>query len=116
MTRSRLAAAVLMLTLAGAPLRAHDVFHFVGYVLSWDAKRNAVDVLTQEEWDGKMGEYTRHIVLRPDCRVMRLSKEVKRSELKPGVGVIVEAAGVDITDLEGVEIEISYVPPAKKKK
>lgn len=97
-------------------LQAHEVFRFVGVVIKWDAKKQAIDVATREEWDGKVGDYTRHIVLRPDCRVMRLSAEVKRSELKAGLLVVVDAAGVDINDLEGTEIEIRPLPPAKGKK
>ena len=119
MTRYRVAAVVLMLALAGgaAPLGAHDVFRFVGTVIKWDPKKQAIDIRTIEEWDGKVGQYTRHLVLRAECRVMRWSSEVKRSELKAGLLVVVDAAGVDITDLEAVEIEIRVpVPPAKKEK
>jgi hypothetical protein len=48
--------------------------------------------------------------------VRRLSQEVKRSELKVGQYVVVDAAGVDINDLEATEIEIKPLPPPKKKK
>ena len=117
MTRVRLAAAVLMLVLVGtSSIGAHDVFRFVGTVIRWDAKRQGLEIRTTETWDGKTAEYTRWIVLEPDCRVMRLSQEVKRSELKPGLFVIVDAVGYDITDLQGTEVEIKPVPPAPKKK
>lgn len=117
MKRIRTIAAVLLLALATqAQLGAHEVFRFVGTIIKWDPKTQSIDVRTREEWDGKVGEYTRHIVLRPECRVMKLSAEVKRSELKAGLFVVVDAAGVDITDLEGTEVEIKVIPPAKKKK
>ena len=67
-------------------------------------------------WDGKTGDYPRHLVLREECRIMRLSQQVKRSELKAGLYVVVDAAGVDITDLEATEIEIKPLPSPKKGK
>ena len=59
----RLAAVLVLAMAAGAPLGAHDVFRFVGTVISWDAKRQAIDVRTRETWDGRTDTYTRHIVL-----------------------------------------------------
>ena len=117
MSRWRLMVAIVALAMASSSsLRAHEVFRFVGWVTKWDAKRAAIDILSREEWDGKVGDYNRHLVLRPDCRVMRLVQQVKRSELKAGLYVVVDAAGVDITDLEATEIEIKPLPPPAKKK
>ena len=118
--RTLLATACLLLALAGgAELRAvprHEVFRFVGVITRWDAKKQAIDMSSRETWDGKTANYNRHLVLREDCRVMRLSEQVKRSELKAGLYVVVDAAGVDITDLEATEIEIKPLPPPPAKK
>ena len=117
MSRLRLAVAVMALAMAsGASLRAHEVFRFVGFITKWDSKKQAFDMLSREVWDGKTGDYPRHLVLREECRIMRLSQQVKRSELKAGLYVVVDAAGVDITDLEATEIEIKPLPSPKKGK
>jgi hypothetical protein len=117
MTRLKFIMSVLMALLGSvAPLRAHEVFRFVGFITRWDPKKQTIDMQTREVWDGKTGDYMRHLVLREECRVMRLSQEVKRSELKVGQYVVVDAAGVDINDLEATEIEIKPLPPPKKKK
>lgn len=43
---------------------------------------------------------------------MRDEKEIPRSELKPGVYVVVDAVGVDINDLEATNIALKP-PPSK---
>ena len=113
---------VLILTIAtmalasGAPLRAHDVFRFVGLITKWDPKKEWIEMRTREVWDGRAGQYTRQMHLRTDCKVMRLSQEVKRSELKVGLYVVVDASGDEITNVEATEIEIVPLPPPAKKK
>jgi hypothetical protein len=125
MLRSRFViAALLLVLLGGAQARAHEVFRFVGVITKVNLKGTSpsFDMRSKEEWEGKIGEYNRHLVLREECRVMYRSEDVKRSVLKVGQYVVVDAAGVDITDLEATEIDIKIFapapapPPAKKKK
>lgn len=121
MIRSAAIAAFLLFTTFNtspglAARRPHDVYRFVGFVTKWDARHDAMDMASRENVDGKQVDVPRHIVLRTDCKVMRYFKEVRRSDLKPGTYVVVDAAGVDITDLEGVQIEIVPPQPTPKKK
>jgi hypothetical protein len=118
MRRLVLALMIAAVTLAsGAPLRAHEQFRFVGYVTQWDLKKHWLELRTREVWNGRSGEYTRQMYLRPECKVIRLTQEVKRSELKVGLYVVVDASGDEITNVEATEIEIKTLPaPAKKKK
>jgi hypothetical protein len=111
MVRTVLPGALLVLALAGAtPVRAHEVFRFVGTVIKWDPKKEALDILSREKWGGKAGEYKRHLVLRDDCKVWRDKKPVSRAQLKPGLFVVVDAVGVDINDLEATDIDIKPKP------
>jgi len=115
MLRTRFVITALMLVLlGGAQARAHEVFRFVGVITKVNLKGSSpsFDMRSKEEWEGKMGEYNRHLVLREECRVMYRSEEVKRSVLKVGQYVVVDAAGVDITDLEATEIEIKILDPS----
>ena len=69
---------------------------------------------SREEWDGKEGDYLRHISLTLDSHVMRGVKEVKRAELRVGQYVVVDAMGVDLKELDAVEIDIKADSPNKK--
>jgi len=112
MDRVRCLAALGFFLFAGARgLSTHEVFRFVGTVTKWDPKTHAVDMLSREQYQDKTGDYPRHLVLRDDCKVIRDDKEISRSELKPGVYVVVDAVGVDINDLEATNIALKPPPP-----
>lgn len=110
MNRRVFAALLLSLVSASAAsLRAHDVYRFVGPVIKWDAAKHTLDMYGDET-----GDKVLHIVLRDDCKVTWSGKDVPRSTFKKGMYVKVDAVGVDLDDIEGVEIEI--VSPLPKGK
>jgi hypothetical protein len=79
---------LLLVAALPAPAAAvrHDVYRFVGTVVKWDAATNTLDIKTPET-AGKV----LHIVMREDAPVTRSGTKVPRSELKPGLSVIVDA-------------------------
>ena len=113
--RTLLAVCLLCLLAAITPLRAHDEYRFVGTIVKVDVKRTFIEMRSREESDGKVGEYLRHISLTLDSRVMRGIKEVKRTELKAGQYVVVDALGVELTELTAVEIDIKAETAPNKK-
>ncbi len=92
------------------PLLAHDVYRFVGTVVKWDDKENVLDMQ-----DDEIGERVLHVVLRDECKVVWSAVEVPRSTLKAGIRVIVDAVGIDLDDIEGVEVEIHMPHPSPKQ-
>jgi hypothetical protein len=84
---------------------AHEVYRFVGTVVKWVPAKNTLDITTADT-----GAKVLHIVLRDSATVMRDKKKVARSELKPGLSVVVDAVGVDLDDIEGVDIKIVPTP------
>src|SRR3954449_2896630 len=101
--RNLLAVSLLCLLVMTTPTHAHDQYRFVGTIVRVDAKRTFIEMRSREEWDGKVGEYPRHISLTLDSRVTRGLKEVKRTELKVGQYVVVDALGVEMKELTAVE-------------
>ena len=109
-----LAAAMLLGLLAGslATVSAHDTFRLVGTVSTWDAKKSVLTITTKEtQDDGTVKDVPVSMSISLDTVVMRLFKKVPLSELKPGVFVVIDAAGVD-KEIEASEIEI--IPPQPK--
>jgi hypothetical protein len=101
---------------AGSSLRAHEQFRFVGHITRWDAKNQILYMSSRETWDGKVGDYNRRLFVREDTKVMRMFQEVPRSELKPGLYVVVDASGDRIDNVDATEIDIKTpAAPAKKK-
>ena len=101
--RTRLALWLVLLLAAAAPAAGppHDVYQFVGTVVKWDAGKNTLDIKTPET-----GDKVLHIVLREDATVTRSGTKVPRSELKPGLHVIIDAVGIDLDDIEGTDVQI----------
>ena len=113
--RTLLASSMLCVLVVITPLHAHDQYRFVGTIVKVDAKRTFIEMRSREELDGKVGEYLRHISLTLDSRVMRGIKEVKRTELKVGQYVVVDALGVELTELSAVEIDIKAEAAPNRK-
>src|SRR3954470_10592319 len=114
--RNLLAVSLLCLLVMSAPTHAHDQYRFVGTITKVDAKRTFIEMRSREEWDGKVGEYLRHISLTLDSRVTRGIKEVNRTELKVGQFVVVDALGVELAALDAVEIDIKADAPPNKNR
>ena len=92
-----MAAIAVFLALVATPTVAHEKFKIVGTVVKVHAEQidvKAVDGATYE------------IDFLDSVPVTRKSKKVARTELKPGVKVIVNALGHDIFDLEAVEVQL----------
>jgi hypothetical protein len=105
--RVRISALLAALALVPSSLHAHEVYRFVGTVVKWVPAKNTLDITTADT-----GAKVLHIVLRDNATVMRDKKKVARSELKRGLSVVVDAVGVDLDDIEGVDVRL--VPrPAK---
>ena len=88
-------AAVALLSSSGD---AHEKFKIVGTVVKVHAEQldvKAVDGATYEI------DFFAHVPVR------RGLEKVVRTELKPGIKVIVNALGHDMFDLEAVEVEIT---------
>lgn len=110
MIRCLVASLVLsMFAVASAPVRAHDVYRFVGPVIKWDAAKHTLDMYGDDT-----GDKVLHIVLREDCKVTWAGQEVPRSTFRKGLWVKVDAVGVDLDDIEGTEIEIVSPKPKGK--
>jgi hypothetical protein len=107
LNRILVAAVVAASTFVAPPVHAHEVYRFVGTVVKWVPAKNTLDIRTPDT-----GPKVLHIVLRDSASVMRDKKKVARSALKPGLSVVVDAVGVDLDDIEGVDIKI--VPPPLK--
>ena len=93
----RLAAIVAFLVTAATSGVAHEKFKIVGTVVTIHAEQidvRAVDGATYE------------IDFLESVPVTRNFKKVARTELKPGVKVIVNALGHDMFDLEAVEVQL----------
>ena len=83
---------------AKAPARlAHEKFKIVGTVVKVHA-----DQLDVKAVDGALYE----IDFPDSTPVMRNVKKVARTELKPGVKVIVNALGHDMFDLEATDVQL----------
>ena len=105
--------ATLASLLTGGSLQAaaHDVFRVVGTIVKWDPVKSVLTITTREtQADGKVIEDTVRLSVHGDTVVTRLFKKVALSELKPGVFVVIDAAGVD-NEIDANEIEI--VVPTK---
>ena len=85
--------------------RAHDQFRFVGTVVRLEAAKNLLTFKTRED----KKDLTLKVHLTPKTTIERNGKPVPRSDLKPGVAIVVDAYGDDYDDMEGLAIKI--VPP-----
>jgi hypothetical protein len=89
------------------PVSAHDQYRFVGTVVKWDRTKQKLEMKAREtQEDGQIKEYTVRMSVPDDATVTRASKKVSRSELKPGVFVVVDAVGVDMVEIDATEITI----------
>lgn len=88
------------LTLAAAPLLAHDEFRIIGTVAAYKAS-----VLQVAKKDGK----TVSIRVDKQTLVTRDKKKVTASELAAGLTVVVDAYGD--TEDDSLALEIRIVPP-----
>jgi hypothetical protein len=91
-----------------AVLDAHDQFRFVGTVVRLEASKNLLTFRTRED----KKDLTLKVRLTPKTTLERDGKPVPRSELKPGVAIVVDAYGDDYDDMEGLALKI-VPPPAK---
>jgi len=111
MTRRLFAAAFLALFVLGVtPSWAHDEFRFVGTVVKMDNQKSRLSMKFKEN----SKDVTVEIAILADTAITRDKKKVAKSELKPGLSVVVDALGHDYSDLEAVEVRI--VPPLGKSR
>jgi methionine-rich copper-binding protein CopC len=106
--RVLVAVVVAFVALLSLSVAAHDEFRFVGTVVKVDTVKNRFSLKFREQ--GK--DETVEIQLYAGSTVTRDGKNVPRTELKPGITVVVDALGDDYDSLEAVTIRI--VPPVDK--
>jgi hypothetical protein len=100
-------ALLLALTLFALPstrLLAHDELRFVGTIDSIDTAKGRISVKYKENGRDEIVEVT----LTAKTEVTRDKQPIARSELRPGVFVVVDALGCD-DEYEAVAVRI--VPP-----
>ena len=104
-------AALIAVLSWAAPALAHDEFRFVGTVVKWDAAKRKLDMKTREtQADGKVVEVRVVMSVPVDVEVMRAFKQAPLSDLKPGVFIVVDAAGVD-KEIDALKIEVVVPQP-----
>jgi hypothetical protein len=110
MGRALLAAitGLLLIAVAGTPVRAHEKFRFVGVLSKIDPKAGTLDITYKAE--GKDSLVT--VYLTEATSITRDGKKLAKSALKNGLYVVVDAWGDDYDDLEALEIRV--VPPPRK--
>ena len=99
---------VAFVALATTPVHAHDEFRFVGTVAKVDSVKARFSIKFRDQ--GK--DETVEIQLYAGSIITRDGKNVPRTELKPGLTVVVDALGDDYDSLEAVMVRI--VPPVDK--
>ena len=111
MTRSRFLLAVLLAasTPWSASVLAHDEYRFIGVVTKMDAAKNLVSV-RYKEFDGK--EDTVEVTITAKTRITRDNKPAAKTELRPGVNVVIDALGCDLENQYDA-VTIRLVPPPK---
>ena len=108
---------LVALSLAGGSIaaRPHDEYRFVGTVVKYDAAKARLEMTAREtDENGRVTEFPVRMSVPMDVEVTRTLKKVSRSELKPGVFIIVNAAGVEMIEIDARTIEI-VVPPKPAK-
>jgi len=120
--RRRLWVAVTLVVALFLPARvavAHDEFRFVGTVVKWDSAKRKLEMKAKEtQEDGRVTEVRVLMSVPLDVEVTRQLKKAPLSDLKPGVFVVVDAAGVG-KEIDATTIEIVVLPksaPAKTAK
>ena len=93
----RFVLAVALVTMLASPAGAHEKFKIVGTVAKVHAEQLDVKSVDGSTYEMDMFE---------SAVVFRKNRKVARSELKPGVRVVVNALGHDMFDLEIVEVHI----------
>ncbi|MEO8078800.1 MAG: hypothetical protein ABI818_20930 [Acidobacteriota bacterium] len=102
-------AAVTLTCLIGAttPTRAHDMFRFVGTVVKMDVAKKSLRMKFVEN----KKELVVDIAVTERTPIERDGKKASRSDLKPGLNVVVDALGDDYESLVAEKIKI--VPPPR---
>ena len=96
MTR-RVFATVILVALALGTTSAHEKIKIVGTIVKVQATQLDVKAVDGATYEIDMNETT---------QVMRELKKVPRSELRPGLRVVVDALGHDMFDLEAVLVTL----------
>ena len=97
-------ATLAVLTVGLVPALAHDDYRIIGTI----TKVAATTLDVKQTKDGK----TIAMTMDSATLVTRDKKKVERSELKVGLGVVVDARGDSLADL--VVLEVRLVPPPAK--
>lgn len=105
MTRLMAFLMAAMIVAVAAPLGAHDQYHIVGVITKRDAKTIVVK---------PKGPIASTVGLDEHTVVVRKDTQVKLSDLKVGLTVVVDALGDTPEDMMAVFIRI--VPPIKDEK
>jgi hypothetical protein len=101
----------VLLVGVGAAARAHDEYRFVGTILKYDASKDRLEMSAREtDENGRLRTFTVKMSVPRDVEITKVLKKVPRSALKPGVFVVVDAAGVDMVEIDAVAIEIVDLP------
>ena len=103
------AAALMLLTLAGPALSAHDRYRFVGTIVRMDTAQKLLIMKTGRKDHPPELE----IGITDKTRIEQDGRKVSSSELKSGRYVVVDALGDDLFATDATLIKI-VPPPAKK--
>lgn len=99
---------LVVVALGAARSEAHDRFRVIGTIVKMDTQRHLLTMNTTNK------TYPQEVEIELDTktRIERNGRKASRSDLEPGVYVVVDALGDDVFDLTAVLVKI--VPkPAK---
>jgi hypothetical protein len=105
---ARTLAAVTLICLLGPipPSRAHDMFRFVGTVMKMDVAKKSLRMKFIEN----KKELVVDITVTERTAIERDGKKASRTDLKPGLNVVVDALGDDYESLAAEKIKIVPAP------